>query len=79
MSYRVTTKTKSVYLITETSWERLEKTEESGELRTIGGTLKEPVVPAVGQILYLWTDIIPGTGADARLIMTTPVAKVEEI
>lgn len=77
MAYRVTTETGSVYLITDSTWERLETTDKSGEVRTAGGGLKTPVRPKVGMSMVLNTDLL--VESTFRVIFTSKVTEIQEI
>jgi hypothetical protein len=59
------------------TWERIDKTGDSGNLRTESGTYVEIVGPVIGKSLQLWCP--PFTEhSGARLIMTSLITRIEE-
>lgn len=74
MDLLVKTKTNSLYKITDTTWERLDFSEHSGELRTNSGSIKVNFVPKLGEPMILLTDTI--NKGFARVIYTSPVKEI---
>lgn len=78
MTLRVTTETKSVYMIyDDNTWTRVVESEASGALRTNGGSIKSMNEPTEGESLCLFTDEI--NDGYPRMILTSKVKKVEVI
>lgn len=73
----VRTRSGSMYLIDneQMTWERLEKTADSGPLRTDGGPLLVEPEIKVGEPMIVLGPPLP-TWAAARIIMTTDVTEV---
>lgn len=79
MTYHVRTQSGSLYMIEpeDKTWARLEKTENSGTLRTDGGILSSiPVIKLDEPMILLGPPIHPWTWG--RIIMTTPVVEITE-
>lgn len=79
---RVTTETGSIYLIDfeNKTWERLNKTGESGPTRTESGDIlnEVPLVIHIGQSINISTNKIDQS-ATIRLISTSKVISVENV
>lgn len=79
MKKRITTDTGSVYIITDKTWERVSKSQESGPIRTEGGSILNhyPLEIEVGHPIVIITDrIVEGK---SRFLATSKVATIEEI
>ncbi len=76
--YRVTTTSGSVYHIDldKMTWERVEATERSGNIRTNGGTLYGVRDMEIGKRMHIDA---PGLYMGNRWIHTMPVVKIEEL
>jgi hypothetical protein len=59
------------------TWERTDKTGDSGNLRTESGTFIEATHPTVGQELRLLCPPLKSY-ASARMIITSPIVTIEE-
>lgn len=79
MKKRITTDTGSVYIITDKTWERVNKSQESGPIRTEGGSIlnQHPLEIEVGRQIMIITDSLV-EGKD-RFLFTSKVASIEEI
>ena len=66
----------SIDLVNKT-WARIDKTGDSGNLRTESGTYNEIQGPVIGEPCRVWCNNIY-EWAGARLIMTTNIIKIEE-
>lgn len=79
MKKRITTDTGSVYIITDKTWERVSKSQESGPIRTEGGSILNhyPLEIEVGHAVVVITDNL--TKGKTRLLATSKVVTIEEI
>lgn len=61
----------------EKTWARIDKTGDSGNLRSESGTFNEADKPVIGQSFMMWCPPFK-EGLGARLIKTSLVTKIEE-
>lgn len=59
------------------TWARIDKTGDSGNLRTESGTFFEILGPVIGESLKLWCPLI-GTDSPGRLIQTSWITAIED-
>lgn len=76
MNLNIKTKTGSLYKITDDSWERLDFSEYSGELRTNSGSIKVGTTPELGKPMVMFTDSI--NKGYPRMIYTSPVVEITD-
>lgn len=79
MKKRITTDTGSIYIITDKTWERVSKSQESGAIRTEGGSIlnHHPVEIVIGCPMIIITDrLVEGKH---RFLATSKVATIEEV
>ena len=79
MKKKITTDTGSVYIITDKTWERVSKSQESGAIRTEGGSIfnHRPLEIVIGHPIVIITDrIVEGK---SRFLATSKVTTIEEM
>lgn len=59
-------------------WERINKTGDSGNLRTESGTFFEATEPVIGQEFRMVCPLLTDPHIPARMIITSPIAAIEE-
>lgn len=79
MKKKITTDTGSVYIITDKTWERVSRSQESGAIRTESGSILNhyPLEIEVGCPVIIITDSI--VSGKHRFLVTSKVVTVEEI
>lgn len=79
MKKKITTDTGSVYIITDKTWERVSKSQESGAIRTEGGSIlnDHPLEIEVGHPIVIITDSL--VEGKTRFLATSKVVTIEEI
>ena len=75
----ITTDTGSVYIITDKTWERVSKSQESGAIITEGGSIFNhyPLEIVIGHAVVIITDNL--TEGKTRFLATSKVVTIEEI